>query len=306
MKKIQACTLAFSALLLGGCTAQTQQADYIGIDAAKTAALNAAGISANLANFTTAGLDRDNGIDYYEVDFTVNGQEYEFSIDAMTGAVIESKTPSVPSSSGADSPVPSGSLVTDADTFSSSTPQPQNPTIPADPSVVIQPAPAQPSTTTSGITEARAKEIALTHAGLTTDQVSFVKSHIDWDDGRQRYDVEFYTKDYKEYDYEIDAITGDILSWDHDAEHYAAPAPSSNSSSGSGNGSQISADRAKEIALGQVPGATVNDIYEFQVDYDDGRLQYEGKIYHSNMEYEFEIDGYSGAIRNWDVESIYS
>ncbi|MBP3486562.1 MAG: PepSY domain-containing protein, partial [Oscillospiraceae bacterium] len=58
-------------------------------------------------------------------------------------------------------------------------------------------------------------------------------------------------------------------------------------------------------ALAQVPGATVDNIREFGVDYDDGRLEYEGKIYYDHMEYEFEIDGYSGAIRSWDVESVY-
>ena len=54
-----------------------------------------------------------------------------------------------------------------------------------------------------------------------------------------------------------------------------------------------------------VPGATAADIREFETDHDDGRLEYEGKIYYNKMEYEFEIDGYSGAIRDWDVESIF-
>ena len=54
-----------------------------------------------------------------------------------------------------------------------------------------------------------------------------------------------------------------------------------------------------------MPGASVNDIWEFEMDMDDGRLEYEGTIYYSNMEYEFTIDGYSGAIRSWEAESIY-
>ena len=69
--------------------------------------------------------------------------------------------------------------------------------------------------------------------------------------------------------------------------------------------SAISEAKAKEIALAQVPGATLSDIKEFEIDHDDGRLEYEGKIYYDHKEYEFEIDGYSGAIRDWDVESIY-
>ena len=42
-----------------------------------------------------------------------------------------------------------------------------------------------------------------------------------------------------------------------------------------------------------------------QLDWDDGRAEYEVKIYYGTMEYEFEIDAYSGAIISRDVESIY-
>ena len=34
-------------------------------------------------------------------------------------------------------------------------------------------------------------------------------------------------------------------------------------------------------------------------------MEYEGSILYNGMEYEFEIDGYSGAIRNWEAESWY-
>ena len=68
---------------------------------------------------------------------------------------------------------------------------------------------------------------------------------------------------------------------------------------------ELTETEAKKIALAQVPGATESDIREFEVDYDDGRLEYDGSIYYGDMEYEFEIDGYSGAIRSWEVESIY-
>ena len=121
---------------------------------------------------------------------------------------------------------------------------------------------------------------------------------LDWEHGRQVYEVEFYTNDAREFDYEIDASTGEVLSYDYDAEHYTAP------STGSEGGS-ISQERAKEIALAQVPGAALSDIREFETDYDDGRLEYEGKIFYGGMEYEFTIDGYSGAIREWEADSIY-
>ena len=50
----------------------------------------------------------------------------------------------------------------------------------------------------------KAKEIALNHAGVTADKVSFMKCEFDRDDGIAVYDVEFYF-DRCEYDYEINA-----------------------------------------------------------------------------------------------------
>src|SRR5699024_11074682 len=120
-------------------------------------------------------------------------------------------------------------------------------------------------------------------------QVSFIRSHLDWDDGRQVYEVEFYnTSNYTEYDYEIDASTGTILSYDHDAEYYTRP-----STGNSGNsGATITLEQAKQIALAKVPGATNIQIH---LDRDDGRLEYEGSIYYGSWEYEFTIDAFTGA-----------
>ena len=75
------------------------------------------------------------------------------------------------------------------------------------------------SSETSMITEDTAKEIALSHADLNSDQVTFIKSSLYTEDGQKRYDVEFYTPDNKEYDYEIDPYSGQILDFDYDSEH---------------------------------------------------------------------------------------
>ena len=80
------------------------------------------------------------------------------------------------------------------------------------PTALPAPAETQPS---EGITEAEAQAIALEHAGLTEDTVSRLHIRKDFDDGRQEYDVEFHVE-YLEYEYEIDAVTGKILSFDKD------------------------------------------------------------------------------------------
>ena len=59
-----------------------------------------------------------------------------------------------------------------------------------------------------------AKEIALKHANLTKDQVVFEKVEMDYD-RIQSYDIEFYHNNM-EYSYEIDANTGQIISYEQD------------------------------------------------------------------------------------------
>ena len=277
------CAAGLLALALTGCGGGTAggQAEYIGIDAAKAVALEAAGVAEDDAVFSTAGLDKRNGMDYYAVDFTAGGQSYEYDIDAVTGVVIDS------SSGGGTAETPAAG----DDDGTASAP------------AAASPSPSAGQTTggqaaATAVTEEQARETALSHAGLTADQVTFVRSKLDRDDGRLMYDVEFYTSDYKEYDYEIDAATGEILSYDYDAEGYSYQPNAT-------LGTAITAEQARAIALAEVPGAAESDIYEFETDRDDGRLEYEGKIIYNNTEYEFTIDGYSGAIREWDAEPFH-
>lgn len=65
------------------------QSAYIGLEAAKQAALNHAGVSASEATFLEAEYDYDDGKMVYEVEFHVKGTEYEYEIDALTGAVVK-------------------------------------------------------------------------------------------------------------------------------------------------------------------------------------------------------------------------
>ncbi len=68
------------------------QSAYIGLDAAKQAALKHAGVSASDATFVEAEYDYDDGKMVYEVEFHVKGTEYDYEIDAQTGAVVKYKS----------------------------------------------------------------------------------------------------------------------------------------------------------------------------------------------------------------------
>ena len=300
------------ALTLAGCGggAAGAQAEYIGIEAAKAAALADAGVAEGEAAFSTAGLDRRNGTDYYAVDFTAGGRSYAYDIDAVTGVVIEgddgagaAQTPAGGEDDGPASATPAPAAETPA---AEKTPAAGAQTTETAPAQSTAPAAQSPAAVTgatpqageAALTAEGAKEIALDHAGLSAGQVTFIRAELDRDDGRLVYDVEFYTADYKEYDYEIDASTGAVISYDYDAEHYTRP-------SGGQTGSYIGDAKARQIALAQVPGATDSNIRKAHLDWDDGRAEYEVEIIYNYMEYDFEIDATTGAIISRDVESVW-
>ena len=208
------------------CTTQNVQLSPIGLDAAKLAAIEAAGINVSDVVIEEVELEERNGQKYYSVDFEVNGKDYEIIVDALTGEIISSNIPSSVQPAEADAP-----QAKQADAPKENpAPQPAAEAKAEEPkdepkadSKASEPAPKSDSKASSVISEAKAKEIALNHAGLKESEVSFVKVKLDWDDGRQEYEVDFY-KDNMDYDYEIDAVSGAILSADKEVEDDARPA----------------------------------------------------------------------------------
>lgn len=149
------------------------------------------------------------------------------------------------------------------------------------------------------ITAERAKEIALNHAGVNASDAIFVKAGLDWDDGRVEYEVEFYVGN-TEYDYDIDAATGAIRSYDHEWDDFSLSRPSSGGGSAAAQDGLISEREAREIALAQAPsGATV---VRCELDRDDGRYIYEIEMRAGRVEYDCEINAVTGVIVDWDVD----
>lgn len=152
--------------------------------------------------------------------------------------------------------------------------------------------PAQ--TVTGTVDEETAQKIALEHAGVKATDATITKSRLDYEGRRQVYEIEWYAGG-KKYDYEIAVDTGEILSSGYDEKTAGW--------SGS-NSVTVSEADAKQTALGRVSGATEKDIYEWQFDYDDGRPEYEGKIIYGGTEYDFTIDASSGAVIEWETETV--
>ncbi|MBQ9004829.1 MAG: PepSY domain-containing protein [Atopobiaceae bacterium] len=64
------------------------QNNYIGDEAAKSAALAHAGFAATDVTELESELDLDDAIVHYDVDFKSGGMEYDYDIDAVTGEVL--------------------------------------------------------------------------------------------------------------------------------------------------------------------------------------------------------------------------
>lgn len=158
------------------------------------------------------------------------------------------------------------------------------------------------------ITVERAKQIALNNAGVKEANAVFLRANLDWDDGRMQYEVEFYSGN-TEYDYDIDAVTGAILSSDRELENFqiwnnGTSRPSGNTSGNTGSassGNYITAERAQQIALAETPSGST--VVKCQFDWDDGRAQYEIEIRSGWTEYDFEIDAVTGTIFSRDIDN---
>lgn len=145
-----------------------------------------------------------------------------------------------------------------------------------------------------------ALEAALKNAGVVEADITRLKVSEDREDGRKVYDIRFDVAE-KEYDYEIQASDGAVLSSDVEVSRgYTA--------SGNGTGQvtanvAVSLEQATQIALNRVPGAGQQDI-RINLDYDDGRQKYEGDIIYQQIEYDFEIDANTGDVIEWSEERV--
>lgn len=261
-----------------------EQTQMIPMEEAQEAALKAADIEAADADISATTLSEVAGVACYKVEFTSGEYAYAYTINAETGAVMEmSSQEQNAQASGTQTEVADSTVPATAQTSGSA---------PA-PAQTSAAAPAQNAAGTGTVDEAAAQKIALEHAGVKAADATITKSKLDYEDGRQVYDIEWYAGGAK-YDYEIATDTGEIISSAYEEKTMGAD---------SKNVTVSEAD-AKKTALDRVSGATDKDLYEWKLDYDDGRPEYEGKIIYGGTEYEFTIDAATGSVMEWDAEKV--
>lgn len=159
---------------------------YIGEAAAKAAALNHAGVEEKDISGYEFEMGYEHGSMVYEIEFICGGYEYEYDIDAATGAVIKQERETHRGTS---------------ETQSHHTHHTQ-----------------QTDDTTVYIGETAALEAALEHAGVSEDDISRYKCKLDREDGLMVYEIEFTCAGY-EYEYEISADDGSVVKYERERDN---------------------------------------------------------------------------------------
>lgn len=132
-------------------------------------------IGTDLENVHFDSIDFEINKRYYDVELYYDNVEYEYKINALTGKIIYTNFYNI---------VNNNDTSNDID-----------------------------NSNTSEKTIDDAKQIALEHEKLDEKDVVFIKTQTDLENGMRVYDIEFIYNNY-EYDYEISALTGKIISYD--------------------------------------------------------------------------------------------
>lgn len=246
------------------------QSAYIGLEAAKAAALKHAGVSASDATFVDAEYDYDGGKMIYEVEFHVNGTEYDYEIDAQTGAVVKYKSEQNGTNVGS-----SGSAS---------------------------------ANTGSYIGESAAKSAALTYAGVKESDTTYCNAWLEYDDGRAEcYEVEFMVGSTR-YECKVALTSATVIECEQ--ENYGGHSGQSTNQSTSqtsggttASSGDIGAEKAKSIALNHA-GVSASQASQLKVerDWDDGILEYDVEFKSGGMEYEYTIHGGTGQILKYESD----
>ncbi|MCD7863684.1 MAG: PepSY domain-containing protein [Lachnospiraceae bacterium] len=274
-------------------------AEAITSDAAKEIVLTDAGLTADAVTFTKVELDYDDGRIVYDLEFYAENVEYEYEVNANTGAIYSKSketyvTTGNTDSTTAEADTSAGTTTTSNTTASSGAATTSDTT--ASSTTTASSGTTTDGTTATQITLDGAKEIALADAGVSSSEATFTKEKQDYEDGVRVYDLEFYTAN-GEWEYEIRISDGAIVS--KSAKEYVSSSGSSTASD-----TYISVDEAKEIALNKA-GLSASDVTfkKAKLDRDDGIMVYEIEFYYGRTEYEVKINATTGAVVEYEADT---
>ncbi len=211
---------------------QLDMENLIPVETAKEKALEHSGT--NGAIFTKAALSRENGKYIYKINFTANSIEYKYQVNATDGTIIKSSQNQI--------------------------------NLPDDTIISIE----------------EAKNVVLSHGGLSADKAKFIKTELEKEDGVYIYEIEI-TYEGKKYSYDVNAYNGEIIK--------------SESKEDFSPDSLIGTAKAKETALSHAGVSADEVVFEKStLDKEDGKFVYEIVFKSQTSKFEYDIDAKTGEI----------
>ena len=182
----------------------------IGQEKATQIALDDAGTTEDAISRFRVSQERDDGRVIYEVQFSLDGTEYEYEISAENGDIISSSKDMDNNSQAAPTAAATPTVAVEP----TAAPETANTTAPADTGT---PAPEQttqtPGTAATQLSMDDAIQLVLERIpGATAEDV---RIKLDYDDGYYKYEGDVIYNQV-EYDFEMDANTGNFLEWEED------------------------------------------------------------------------------------------
>lgn len=300
-KKAETTLTTSTTLVTTTAPATEQTKKYISAEKAQSIAMADANVSKKDITFKKTKLELDDGIYQFDVEFYVGRTEYDYSIDAVSGAILDKEI----DTDEEHTTVPSTAAPTTA--AASTTQRTTEP-----PKTTAQPKTTQPEKTTAAptttkktsryISAAKAKSIALSDAGIKSSQAFFTKVKLDRDDGITEYEIKFHVGK-TEYEYSIDASTGKILERDIEREESVPTTKAVTTTKKTAQNKFISVSKAKAIALAHAGVSEKNVSFKkVKLEKDDGIYEYEVEFYVGNWEYEYSINAKTGKILDFEKE----
>ncbi len=255
------------------CKGEATDATYITDEAAKLSAFAEAGVTEDAVTKLKIKMDCDHRTMVYEVEFTVDGIEYEYEIHAQTGEILDFE---IDDEKGGKEEG------------------------------------KKPIVDTSSFIGEDAAQAAAKEAFAKIDTASIVDSKVklDEDDGIYIYEITIKT-DSKKYEYDVDAVSGEILS--ESVKTLGDGNKNENNGNGHGNrpeggliqDSFIGEDKALEIALNDSgKDAAETTQQKVKLDEEDGTIIYEVTLKTANEKYEYEINAQTGEILKSEHKAI--
>lgn len=268
---------------------------YIGDNIAKNIAYSAANIDPLTVKHSTCEIDLEESIIIYDVEFIVPGAIYECEIDALTGEVCDIEVE------------PVDDLYTEE--ISSN--------IESNPTVVFK-------------TKEEIKQLLLDMNGLSAADCHNFTITLDYDDSIAKYEVEFISGNV-EYDYEVNAVDGTVLSFSHEnivpfseptvteptesvysettapyvneaTSNSTVPVTEPSQADTTASNGYIGKDEAIRIALNHAGIPEASKVRtETEFGFNNGVI-YNIEFKYNRCEYEYEIDASTGEIVDFEKE----